>query len=318
VSPSRDLHVVFGAGQIGTPLARRLHEQGHAVRLVRRKGTAPAGVDLELGDACDARFAMKAADGAAVVYHCMNPAYSASRWRRDLPRLMHGLMDAAAHEGARLVVLDNLYMLGLPRTRPFDEDTPMDPCSRKGEVRAQVAEMLLDAMRRGHVRACIGRASDFYGPGGSATFWGDAFWPEALAKGTAPLLFDPTTPHSYHYTADVAAALATLGTASDEVEGKVWMLPCDEAEPSTAMIERFGRALGRELIPRRMSRSTQRWLGYLVPMLRELAEMSYQWDAPFVVDDRRYRSRFGPTPTRLDDGARATVAWAREHYARKR
>ena len=50
--------------------------------------------------------------------------------------------------------------------------------------------------------------------------------------------------------------------------------------------------------------------------LGELAEMAYQWEGPFVVDDRRFRERFQPSVTSLDAGAAATVAWAREHYSR--
>ena len=38
---AQDLHVVFGAGQIGSPLARLLREHGHAVRMVRRSGSVP-------------------------------------------------------------------------------------------------------------------------------------------------------------------------------------------------------------------------------------------------------------------------------------
>lgn len=315
---SSQTHVIFGAGQIGTPLALLLRSQGHHVRIVRRRGRAPEGIDLELGDARDAAFATRAAHGAHVIYHCMNPAYSTATWARDLPRLMHGLMDAAAHEGARLVVLDNLYMLGAPRPRPFDEDSPLNPCSAKGEIRAHVAETLTDAMRRGAVRACIGRASDFYGPGGTQTHLGDAFWPGALQRGKGQMLIDLEHPHAYHYTLDVVRALMLLGTANDEVEGRVWMLPCAEAETTRELIGRFSASLGRDITPERMPEWMQRTLGAFVPMLREIREMAYQWQAPFLVDDRRFRARFAFTPTTPEAGAAATVAWAREHYGKKR
>jgi nucleoside-diphosphate-sugar epimerase len=55
-------------------------------------------------------------------------------------------------------------------------------------------------------------------------------------------------------------------------------------------------------------------LGWFVPILREVSETRYQWDEPFVVDDRRFRERFGSTPTGLDEGVPAMVAWARETY----
>ena len=103
------LHVVFGAGQIGPPLARRLREHGHPVRLVRRSRTAASeGIEGVAGDAGDAAFATEVTRGAAAIYHCMNPEYSAAVWARELPRLMTSLIEAASRNGARLVVLDNL------------------------------------------------------------------------------------------------------------------------------------------------------------------------------------------------------------------
>jgi nucleoside-diphosphate-sugar epimerase len=109
---------------------------------------------------------VEVARGASTVYHCMNPPYYARVWAELLPRYMENLIAAAGQNGARLVVLDNVYMLGRPQGKPLDEDTPPRPCSRKGEIRARVAERMWEAHRRGDVRATSGRASDFYGPGG--------------------------------------------------------------------------------------------------------------------------------------------------------
>jgi nucleoside-diphosphate-sugar epimerase len=306
--------VIFGAGQIGTPLASLLRDRGHPVRIARRSGGGPEGIEVRHGDAGDPAFATDAAKAASVIYHCMNPAYDSKVWARELPRLMDALISAAARAGARLVVLDNLYLFGRPAGQPLNEDSPVNPCSRKGEIRAQVNQRLMAAHARGDVRAVVARGSDYYGPRGVATYFGDAFWPEALKSGRATLLVNPEPPHTYHYTLDVAAGLAALGDASDDVTGRWWMLPAAPAESTRAMVARLGKALGRELRPRRMPP----WLiglgGRFVPILRELAEMGYQWEEPFVTDDRRFRERFGTTPTPLDEGARATVEWALRHY----
>jgi nucleoside-diphosphate-sugar epimerase len=314
----RSRHVVFGGGQIGPLLAERLLKAGHAVRLVRRAGGAPEGVEVRLGDAGDPAFAAEATRGAAVIYHCMNPAYSAAAWGRELPRLADALIAAAGHSKARLVVLDNLYMLGRPSGRPFDEDSPVAPVSRKGEIRARVAERFFEAHRRGDARVVVGRASDYYGPNGTLTHFGDAMWPDALKRGRASLLVNPEPPHTYHYTLDVAAALATLGAAPDDVTGRWWMLPAAPAESSRAMIARFSRSLGHPLEVRGMPKPMLAIAGLFVPVLREIAEMNYQWEAPFVTDDRRFRERFGVTPTPIDDGAVATVEWAKRHYGARR
>lgn len=313
MSPS--LQVVFGAGQVGATLATLLRERGLPVRVVRRSTqTAHAGVELQCGDAADPAFCREAARGASVLYHCMNPPYSAAAWTELLPKYMENLITAAASTGARLVVLDNLYMLGRPEGRALDEDSPVHPCSRKGEIRARVAEQLFRAHREGRVQAVCGRASDFYGPGGRLSSLGDWFWPAALAGKTARLPFDPAMPHSWHYIPDVASGLLQLGLAEEDVCGKPWMLPCAPACAFQDLLTGLEQALGRPLSAARVPGWLLRGLALVLPMMRELKEMGYQWDEPFVVDDRRFRTRFGLSPTEPGPALRATAAWAVAQY----
>lgn len=160
-----EIHVVFGAGQVGPHLAARLLAAGRRVRVVKRSASAlPAGAELAAGDAADPAFCKEVARGASVLYHCMNPPYFAKAWADQLPRLADNLVAAARAAGARLVVLDNLYMLGRPADGRLDEETPFAPRSRKGETRARVAQVYVDAHQRGEAPVVIGRASDFYGP----------------------------------------------------------------------------------------------------------------------------------------------------------
>lgn len=310
-----ELHVIFGAGQVGTPLAARLIANGKKVRVARKSaGTVAEGAETRRGDALDPAFCTEAAAGASVVYHCMNPAYSTSVWAEQLPRYMENLIAAAGTARARLVVLDNLYMLGKPAGRPLSEETPVNPCSRKGEIRARTAERLFEADRKGEVRAVVGRASDFYGPGGGLTYLGDYFWKPALRGKTAWSPVDPDAVHTYHYIPDVAAALATLGSAPDDALGRAWMLPCRPAESMRNLVERLARHLGRPIKVARVPRLLLSGLSLVVPLVRELQEMAYQWEEPFVVDDRRFRERFGLEPVAADEAARATVEWARGAY----
>jgi uncharacterized protein YbjT (DUF2867 family) len=71
-----ELHVIFGGGQVGQPLARMLRERGLRVRMGRRSAGVPEGVELMRGDATDRSFCVDAARGASTLYHCMNPPYS--------------------------------------------------------------------------------------------------------------------------------------------------------------------------------------------------------------------------------------------------
>ena len=313
-----ELHVIFGSGQVGRPLAQLLLDAGKRVRVVKRSpGGAPPAAEVMQGDATDADFCAQAAQGAKTLYHCMNPPYDSKLWAELAPRYMENLIAAASRTGARLVTLDNVYMLGRPNGQPLDEDTPPNPCSRKGEIRARAAERLFAAHLNGDVLATTGRASDFYGPGGTLTYLGDPFWPAALAGKRVMTPFNPDQIHTYHYIPDVAAGLMTLGCADASAYGRPWMLPCAPAETTRALVNRMAGALGREIRLLAVPGWVMKSMGLFMPLMRELGEMLYQWGEPFVVSDRRFRERFGQGPTDVAEAAAATVAWAQGHYGGK-
>jgi nucleoside-diphosphate-sugar epimerase len=312
-----ELHVLFGAGQVGYPLAERLLAAGKRVRIAKRSpGHVPAGCEVVLGDAADRIFCTDAASGATTVYHCMNPPYRARIWAELVPRYMENLIAASAQTGARLVVLDNVYLLGAPRGRPLNEDTPVNPSSRKGEIRARAAERLFEAHRRGDVLATSGRASDFYGPGGAQTGLGDFFWPRALSGKSAYSPFPLDAIHTYHYIPDVAAGLATLGGADASAYGRPWMLPCTPAGTLRELVARLASKLGRAIKVAQVPRWVMKTTAVVVPLMRELDEMLYQWDEPFVVEDSQFRQRFHVLPMEVDQAAIETVEWAKRHYGK--
>jgi hypothetical protein len=143
---------------------------------------------------------------------------------------------------------------------------------------------------------------------------GDQFWPGVLAGKNGRVVIRPDAVHTYHYIPDVAAGLMALGTAGDDVEGRPWMLPCAPAGTLRELIGRFAAHLARPIRLTTMPPIALRAMGLAVPILRELAEMSYQWEEPFIVDDRRFRERFPLRPADPDEAARVTVAWASAHY----
>lgn len=310
-----ELHVVFGSGQVGSTLADLLLAQGYKVRIFRRSAKqVRAGVELVKGDAADPAACREAVRGAAAVYHCMNPPYFAAVWADLVPRFMRNLIESAGSAGARLVVLDNVYALGRPNGAKLSDDSPVNPCSRKGEIRAVAAAMLFEATARGDVRGVIGRGSDFYGPRGTEGHLGDQFWPQVMVGKGGRVVVDPDAIHTYHYIPDVARGLLTLGTTSDDVFGRPWMLPCIPAETLRQLVQRISTAYGTEISLTLLPRWLLKGLGIVMPIMRELEEMMYQWEEPFVIDDSRFRQRFSLLPEDPDAAARATAEWAKAHY----
>ncbi|EYF08805.1 NAD-dependent epimerase/dehydratase family protein [Chondromyces apiculatus] len=306
------LHVVLGAGQVGARVVDLLLAAGHRVRNVRRGKALPARERLEhlSGDITDLAFAEEATRGAAVVYDCMNPAYH--EWPTLLLPIARGALHGAAKAGAPLIALDCLYMYGRP-SGPMREDTPMAPCSKKGALRVQLSDLRLGAHRKGDVRVAIGRASDFFGPDLPYSSWSDRFYERVLAGKPAECMGDPDQPHAYTYVPDVARALVTLG-AEETSLGRVWHLPTPPAESTRALVARLGDALGVKAEVKRVPRLVLRGLGLFSPFMREVVEMTYQWEVPFVVDDSQFRAAFGHGATPVAEAVEETAAWARQKY----
>jgi nucleoside-diphosphate-sugar epimerase len=308
-APTQSLHVVLGAGQVGVQLADILLGRGHRVRVVRRGegGTARPGLEWRRADLADADAAAAACAGASVLYDCTNPANYGS-WDRTLIPLRRGVLAAARRTGAFLVSLDNLYVYGRP-DGPLREELPMRPCSRKGELRARLVGELLDAHARGELRATVARASDFFGPGAAAmALYGDRFV-RGLARGRAAIaLGDPDLPRSYSYVPDVAAGLAVLGAHPGRAAGEVFHLPVAWKDGSTReFVARFAAELGARPRMMRIPRWFFRAAGLFSRQLGAMAEMIYQWETPYVVDDSRFTEAFAVRATPIEVAVRDTV-----------
>jgi len=304
----RRRHTIIGAGQVGMHLARHLGQQGERVRLVRRSAPGPSlpGVTWMQGDITDRAFADEACRGADVVYNCTNPSDYA-RWVGILEPLYRSTWDAASRAGARLVQLDNLYMVGRPPSAPFDEQAPMQPCSKKGELRKVLAEELMARHAAGDLEVAVGRASDYFGPEtpNAAVLRPDVY--DRIVRGSSVFVFgNPDMPHSYSYTPDVAAGLATLGRRQ-EAAGRVWHLPVAAQLTTRELIGRFAAHAGTEVTVRAVPTWALHLAGYLFPLASAIEEMLYQWEEPFSVDDERFRATFGTSPTPLDEAIAATL-----------
>jgi nucleoside-diphosphate-sugar epimerase len=304
---NQETHLVLGAGQIGPLVAERLIALGHRVRIGRRTAapTRTNGVETLSVDVRDADAVARAAEGVTVVYNCVNPLYH--QWPEMLLPITRGIVDGTARAGGRLVALDCLYMYG--DTSHMNEKAVPAPVSKKGALRAKSGEYMLDADARGALTVSIGRAADFFGPRAPQSIFGDRFFERVFANKSVEVFGDPRELHTYSYTGDVAAGLVALGSRTD-AHG-VWMLPVAPAESTGALIGRFSRALGRPIRTMQVPTWLLRGVGVFQPMMRELAEMTYQWKQPYVVDDAKFRATFGFGATPWDESIGATTAWAK-------
>lgn len=304
-----DLHVIFGTGAIGLATFEALSRRGRTVRLVNRSGNAavPAGVEVIGGDASDPAFAARAARGASVIYQTMNPPYQ--EWSAQFPALQSGVLAAAEAEGARLVSMENVYIYGRPDGRALTEDRENNAHTKKGRLRARMAEELLTAHRAGRVEIAIGRASDYFGPrGGAQSNLGDRVFPAALAGKTSTVLGDRRQPHTYTYIPDIGEGLAVLGEHPD-APGEVWHLPNDpETRTTQELVDAIYRQAGQQHTKLRSVPSLLlRAMAITSPVVRELLEMQYQFEEPFIVDSSKITTRLGVTATTLNQAIAETL-----------
>lgn len=304
---STQLSVVLGAGPVGRALTGQLVDRGHRVRVVTRRGTAdvPHGVEVVAADLTSSAEAELACDGASTVYGCVGIEYS--KWPDQWPQLMEGMLSGASRASARLVFMDNCYMYG-PVDGPMHEDLPLTDHGSKPATRSRVTQQWLAAHDAGKVEVVAVRASDFYGPGVSMAVLGDLTFGRVLHGKSAQVLGDPDLPHSYTYVPDIARALLTLGDAPPSACGQAWNVPNAAPASTRTVLEAFADEVGQDL----RVQATPPWLvaalGVIKPDLREVREMLYQWDRPFIVDSTKFEDTFWSDPTPLDEGVRTTAA----------
>ena len=304
----RPLHVIVGAGAVGSGTALRLAEADHDVRVVTRSGTGPDHPRIErvAADASDGpRLALLTKDAHAL-YNCANPLYN--RWATEWPPLAAALLEAAETTGARLITMSNLY--GFARGEmPMRATTSLVPFTRKGTIRAAMWDDARRAHDDGRIRATEVRASDYVGPGlGETSHLGDRVVPRLLAGKRVSLLGAPDVIHSWTYIGDVCATLATVGT-DDRALGRAWHVPTLPAITASAMISALCEVAGVPMVAvGRIPRPALRVGGVVSPVVRELWELRYQFDEPFVLDATDTTTTFGISPTPLANQLAATIA----------
>jgi nucleoside-diphosphate-sugar epimerase len=299
---------------VGTAVIEILVAQGKPVRVVTRSGARkhlPPQVEMLRGDATDPANTRQVCQGATHVYSCTNPV-DYHRWPEQFPPLQRGVLEGAAANHAKLIVMENLYMYGPHGGVPMTEDMPLNGRGSRSTTRVQMTEELFAAHRSGKVRVASVRASDLFGPHVTASLVGERLFGPLLAGKSAQVFANPNLPHSVSYIRDVGQALVTVG-AHDAALGRAWHAP---NAPTTTLRE-FARIIGEEAqvmpklsaLPQSVTRAMLPLLGLTIPTLRGLSENLYIGYEPYIVDHSAYAAAFGDHATPLREALRATVQW---------
>ncbi|MDX5456131.1 NAD-dependent epimerase/dehydratase family protein [Micromonospora tulbaghiae] len=291
------LHVIVGAGPVGTATARLLAERGERVRVVTRRGTGPEHPAIErvAADAADADRLAALTAGADALYNCANPEYHT--WPTDWPPLAAALLTAAERSGAVLATVGNLYGYG-PVAAPMTEATPLAATGVKGRVRNRMWADALAAHRAGRARITEVRGSDYIGLGGKSLPM--MVLPKVLAgqRVLLPVAWD--APHTWTYVGDVARTLVAAATDA-RAWGRAWHVPSAPPMSMRALADRAAKRAGAPAPRLTRMPYPVLWLGGLAdPFAREMRETAHQFAGPFVMDSTAASETFGIDGTPLD------------------
>jgi nucleoside-diphosphate-sugar epimerase len=307
-------HVVLGTGAIGRAVMEELIKRGESVRMVNRSGKmdeVPARVEVVASDLYDHAKVKEVTRDAQVVYQASQPSYK--EWPEKFPLLQKSIIDGLTGNGAKLVIVENLYMYGDTNGKPMTEDTPHNAHTRKGRVRGEISRAAFHAHNDGRVRVTSARGGNFFGPWGTnSTMGARAFYPLLRGK-PAQLIGRMDLPHSHTYIKDFGMALLILGER-DEADGQAWHVPNDMPKITQGgLVRMFAEEAGVEPKLSSMGKLMMAIGGLFIPEARETVEMMYEFDKPFIVDSSKFEKTFGLKATPMREAIRETVNWYKNH-----
>jgi nucleoside-diphosphate-sugar epimerase len=300
---------ILGAGgAIGSELAKALTTYTTDIRLVSRNPTkVNLNDELFPTDLTNRDNVFKAVAGSGIVYVTVGFAYNTKTWQKLWPPFIRNVIDACVQHHAKMVFFDNVYAIGGDHVKHITEESPISPCSKKGEVRAEVDKLILDAIGSGQLNAIIARSADFFSEVKATSMSMNLIY-DNLHKGKkAQWLCDVKKIHNMSYAPDLAKGTAILGNTPDAYN-QIWNLPTD-SEKITG--EGWVNLFAKEMNASNKYQVLPNWLlnvlGLFIPIMKELPEMNYQYDRDYFFDSSKFNKRFNYTPTKNAVAVRQTV-----------
>ena len=302
------MQTILGAnGVIATELSKHLPGYNVPIRQVSRHPRKVNESDeLVEADLLDYGQTEKAVAGSDIVYLLAGLKYDIKVWREQWPTLMKNVIDACKKHNAKLVFFDNVYSYGHV-TGVMTEETPYNPTSKKGEVRAKVATMLLDEIKQGNLKGMIIRAADFYGPGAQLSLTYSTVTERLKAKKGPQWIGSAKAIHTFTYTPDAGKSVARLGNTASAY-GQTWhALTSKEKMTGEQYVKIACEIMGVPYKLQAMPKFGVSIVGLFVPVLHEFVEMMYQFEHDYVFDSTKFEKAFNETATSYQNGIAATL-----------
>lgn len=301
------MYTILGAGgAIANELSKVLFENKIPFCLVSRNPKAIFGASTKSADLTNAAQTEETIKGSSVVFLCPGLKYDIRIWNEQWPAIMNNAIVACKKHNVKLIFFDNVYMLGKVNGA-MTEETPYNPSSKKGELRAKLATQLMDETKAGNINAIIARAADFYGPNCKTSVLNLLVF-DKMAKGKkAQWMINDNTVHSFTFTPDCGKALFLLSQSHD-AWNQVWNMPT-ATPPLTgkeiiALTSKIFNVPEKHMI---ISKGMINLLSIFMRTMYEMKEMLYQYDSNYIFDSSKFTKAFDFTPTPYKEGFELTA-----------
>lgn len=295
--------IVLGAtGGTGTPIVDELLKRGIETtafgrsyqklnQLAEELGN-PKHLSLKVGDVFNTKELIAACKGYDVIFNCANVPYNDMHTK--LIPMGEAVMEAANELGAKIVVVDGIYPYGRKTVDHATEDHPKNPHTKKGKIRLQYEQMVFGP-RWNKARKLIVRLPDYYGPSANqASYLGSTL--DGIAAGK-PAVFIGTmkVAREFVYLPDAAIMIVELAMREGAYEQN-WHIPASGVISGRDFVAIAQRAAGtsKPVIP--LGKMGLSLIGLFAPVMKEVVEMLYLTEEPFVISGEKYERLIGPIP----------------------
>ncbi len=299
--PNKTVLILGARGRFGLAAAKAFADAGWRVLGQTRVGAdVPSDVSVQWLklDLHNTQALAQAAQGAAVVVHALNPAYTNKAWQAQVLPMTDAAIGLARALDATLMVPGNIYNFGHTMPVLLREGTPQTAKTIKGQVRIAMEQRL----QQSGVRCIVLRAGDFFG-GGRGT-WFDTAMVKDIRKGVFTYPGGKDVSRAWAYLPDLARAFvavaekrATLPTfevlhfAGHRITGQRWL---DVLTP-------VARAQGWIKAKATLRFSSLPWAiirvgALLLPTWDALLEMRYVWQVPHALANDKLCALIGEEP----------------------
>lgn len=302
------MQTILGAnGVIAQGLSKHLIEYTQQIRQVSRNPKkVHASDELMSADLLNFDQTAKAVAGSEIVYLLAGLKYDVNVWREQWPKLMRNVIDACKKHNSKLVFFDNVYSYGLVKG-VMTEETPFNPCSKKGEVRAKIATMLLDEVKAGNINGMIVRGADFYGPEVLLSLTHSTVTQRLKANQGPQWIGDPKKIHTFTYTPDAGKSVAMLGNTASAFNQTWHALTSKERITGEQYVRMACEIKGRSYKIQALPKFGVRLVSLFVPVMREFVEMMYQYENDYIFDSTKFEKSFNLQATTYQDGIASTL-----------